>query len=384
MSQFADIKERFALTRSNFILNPLSDTDSDFFADRTSVNVSNIVENLRIDLSTDLPPKRLLWGPYGGGKTHTLLHTMRRLSSYTPVQHVYVECPDLSKDSNFMDLYREGIMRALTQDYVMDLFEKIRESIGFGKREDILKKLKISLQDEELAKACAILNNPTEQNKLTLWSWFSGVAVSKTELVELGQTQDLRSAEPARLAKYIEILGKLVKQVHNKSLILILDEIDRLRSVGVNTIVQFQTAFTRLLDPNQQDVSVLLGISAQNINDLPEIFQSRTPVTSRLGTDAILQINYLEDLEFEPFIKKIIEYLRDKNSNLKNLIDNAKKETTEEIKDEYFPFSLPAIDAIKVSVGREMTPREITLKMTRIAGKAHNHNKLVITSDLVD
>lgn len=384
MAHFEDVKSRFALTRPNFILNPLSEEDSDFFADRTSVNVGNIVENLRIDLSTDLPPKRLLWGPYGGGKTHTLLHTMKKLSSYTPVHHVYVECPDLSKDSSFMDLYREGIMRSLTQDYVLDLFEKVREGIGFGKREEILKKLKLSLQDEELAKACAILNNPTEQNKLTLWSWFSGVAVSKSELIELGQTQDLRSAEPARLARYIEILGKLVKEVHNESLILILDEIDRLRFVGVNTIVQFQTAFTRLLDPNQQDVSVLIGISAQNIDELPEIFQSRTPVTSRLGTDAILQINYLEDFEFEPFVKKMIGYLRDKDCNLNILIENAKKETTEEIREEYFPFTVQAIEAIKVTVGREMTPREITLKMTRIAGKAHNHDKLVITSDLVE
>ena len=382
MNDSLDIQKRYGLRRPNFLLNPLLDEDAQFFADRSDVNVGNIVEELRIDLSTGMPPKRLLWGPYGGGKTHTLLHTMKRLSHLTPVHHIYVECPDLSRRASFLDLYREGIMRALSQDFILDLFEKTRDKAGYAKREELLKKLKESLLDEELAKAVAILIDPTEQKRLLLWSWFSGVTVPRGELADLGQIQDLSNAEPARLAQYITIVGKLVKELENKTLIIILDEIDRLRSVGVETIIQFQTAFTRLMDPNQNHVSLLVALSAQNMADLPEIFQERTPVTSRLGKDAIIQINYLDDVEVEPFIKKIVNYIRDPSAPVEDLITKAKNTTVEKVDIDLFPFTIEAIDALKQSLGREMTPREITLKMTRAAGKAHNHGKTVISSDV--
>jgi len=42
------------------------------------------------------------------------------------------------------------------------------------------------------------------------------------------------------------------------------------------------------------------------------------------------------------------------------------------------------VDAIKVGVGEEMTPREITLKMTRAAGKAHNYDQPVVSSNFID
>ena len=92
----------------------------------------------------------------------------------------------------------------------------------------------------------------------------------------------------------------------------------------------------------------------------------------------------LDEFEVEPFIKNIIGFLRSDGCALKDKLDKAKETTDEDLIEEIFPFSAEAIEAIKVSVGLEMTPREITLKMTRAAGKAHNYNKIVITSDIID
>ena len=383
MSQYPDIQARFGLKRPNFILDPLFDEDADFFADRTGVNVSNIIENLQIDLSTKLPPKRMFWGPYGGGKTHTLRHTMLKLASLTSIHPVYVESPDLSKRSGFIELYRDGVMRACGQDFVLNLFEMAREKVGYAKREEVLRKLKEIVTDEELAKAVAILTDPSEKNKLLLWTWFSGVSVPRTDLSDLSQTQDLTSAEPARLAHYVTILGKLTLALENKTLIFVLDEIDRIHFVGAETIVQFRTALTRLLDPNQRLVSVLLGLSAKNLQEMPDIFHQGGPIVSRLGTDAIMEIPMLDDPDVEPFIKRIIAYVRDDEADIKKLLDEAKKSTSEDMDVNFFPFTEQAIQAIKVGVGLEMTPREIMLKMTRAAGKAHNCDKLAITEDLI-
>ena len=144
MNNPINIQNRFGLRRSNFVLNPLSDEDADFFADRTGVNVGTIIEDLQIDLATGLPPKRMLWGPYGGGKTHTLQHTMKKLSELTPIYPVYIECPDLSKRSTFLELYREGQEIEIMPDTelpqrVMERIVEAREDFEFDSERGELK-----------------------------------------------------------------------------------------------------------------------------------------------------------------------------------------------------------------------------------------------------
>ena len=64
------VGKKYGLKRDNFILNPL--IDHACFA-RDDIKTHDIAESLDIDLVTGLAPKRLVWGPYGGGKTHTLI-----------------------------------------------------------------------------------------------------------------------------------------------------------------------------------------------------------------------------------------------------------------------------------------------------------------------
>lgn len=378
-----DIQSRYGLRRPNFILDPLSEEDGDFFAPRSQVKVGDIIENLQIDLATGLPPKRLFYGPWGGGKTHTLQNTMRRLKKMTAIEPVYVECPDLSRRSSFLDLYREGILRSLGQDRVIDLLEKARDQAGYVKRDELLRRLRTILMDEELAKAVTILIDPNEQKKLLLWSWISGVPVPRADLAELQQTQDLTTAEPARLAQFLVIIGKLVRELHQKTLVLILDEIDRIRYVGAETIGQFQTAFTRLVDPNQTHVAVLIGCSSQQVSELPDVFAVGGPVYTRLGKDKLLEIPNLDDPDVEPFIKEIVKYVKDPNDDRAKLVQQAQAQTKEKLTEDYFPFSAEAVDALKAALGRDMTPREITLKMTHATGKAFNYKKPAVTSDMI-
>jgi hypothetical protein len=151
------VRERYGLQRDNFILDPVEDTDC-FARDDISTHV--IAEGLEIDLVTGLAPKRFVWGPYGGGKTHTLMRTMKELAQLTPIYPVRIECPDLSKRSRFHDLYREGIMRELGQDFAIGLIEEAVQSVGLARREELMRKLKEKFRDEELAKASIRIIDP--------------------------------------------------------------------------------------------------------------------------------------------------------------------------------------------------------------------------------
>src|SRR5437660_1181515 len=175
--ELSGVGKLYGLKRDNFILDPL--TDHGCFA-RDDIKTNIIAESLDIDLVTGLAPKRLVWGPYGGGKTHTLMRTMEELKRLTAIHPVRIECPDLSKKSRFHDLYREGIMRGLGQDFVIRLIEDAVHSVGLARREEMVAKAKQKFADEEIAKAALRIIDPNFE-KLRLWRWISGVAVSRQD-----------------------------------------------------------------------------------------------------------------------------------------------------------------------------------------------------------
>jgi len=379
MNDERSVPLQYGLRRENFILDPLKDTDC--FA-RSDVNTHQIAESLEIDLVTGLAPKRLISGPYGGGKTHTLMRTMKELQQLTPIHPVRIECPDLSKKSRFHDLYREGIMRGLGQDLIIGLLEEAVQSVMPARREELLERLKNKFGDEELAKAAIRLIDPNFE-QLRLWRWLSGVPMSRQELDDLGQTQDLTETEAARLAELIALFGRLLREVRQSTLVLILDEMERLKSIGAETITTFVSGFSRLVDPTQISVSVLIGASAAVESEMVDVFSQGGPVRARIGSDAEIEIPPLNEPDVDSFILGVIKYLRADETGTSELASAASATTTETIKLELFPFSEEALDTLKSHLTQIMTPREITMKMTRSLGRAYRANKLVITSDCI-
>jgi len=376
-NRLPEIAQRYGLQRENFILDPLEDTGC--FA-RDDIRTQDIAESLDIDLVTGLAPKRLVWGPYGGGKTHTLMRTMKELAQLTPIHYVRIECPDLSRRSRFHDLYREGIMRALGQDFVIGLFDEVVGSMP-ARRAEILDRLKERFGDEEIAKAALRIVDPAF-DPLRLWAWISGVPLSSKALEDLGQTQDLTQTEAARLADIICLLGRLLRETQGKTLVLVLDEMERLRNIGPDTIGTFVSGFTRLVDPNQKSVSVLIGASASVMSEMTEVFSEGGPVASRLGAAALIQIPALDEPDVDRFIKGVIAYLRDPTADIAELSSKAGA-LGEQTSSDFFPFTVEAVESLKSRLTQLMTPREITLNMTRSLGRAYRVGRLLITSDCI-
>ena len=375
MESISPVAVKYGLRRENFILDPLK--DSACFA-RRDIDTRMIAQGLDTDLVTGLAPKRLVWGPYGGGKTHTLMRAMQELERLTPVHSFRVECPDLSRRSRFHDLYREGIMRELGQDFVIGLIDEATYSAGPARRDEMLRGLTELFQDEELAKGAIRLVDPNFE-QLRLWRWISGVSLSRADLDDLGQTQDLAQAEAARLADILRLLGRLLYKQKGERLVLILDEMERLHSIGAETITTFVSGFTRLVDPNQKDVSVLMGSSAALESEMVEVFSPAGPVVSRLGAEALIEIPALQDPDVDRFIREVISYVRDPGADLEALLNAAKASTDETLDSDTFPFTQEAIEALKSHLMNQMLPRDITMRMTRALGRAFRQDRIAIT-----
>jgi hypothetical protein len=111
-----------------------------------------------------------------------------------------------------------------------------------------------------------------------------------------------------------------------------------------------------------------------------EVFSTTGPVISRIGTDALIEIPSLDDPDVDKFIKGIIAYVQNPAVDVAGLVTTASNTTDEPILQDFFPFTENAIDALKSHLTQIMTPREITMKMTRALGRAYRANSPAITS----
>ena len=371
------IAERFGLKRDNFILDPTIDYDC--FA-RDDIAIQDIAEGLDVDLVTGLAPKRLVWGPYGGGKTHMLMKTTNELMKLTDIKPIRIECPDLSRKSRFHDLYRDGIMRGLGESFVITLLEDVVREVGFKPQEELRAALKDWFADEEVAKAAEQLFN-LSFDRLKLWRWISGVSMSRADLDDLGQTQDLTQAEAARLADLLVMFGRLLRRLRKQTLVLVLDEMERLRNIGPETVTTFMSGFSHLADQNQRYVSILIGSSAQLEVDMVDIFTANSPVMSRLGDDVKIEVSALAtDDDVDRFVEEVLRYLRIDDFDVISAIDAV--QTNETLDPRFFPFTLESIDAIRAKL-TSLTPRDITMQLTRALGRAHRQDLPAITTTCV-
>jgi len=376
------VAEWFGLKRPNFILDPKK--DADFYAPRTGVDIPKLIEGIQVNLVTERPPKRFFWGIYGGGKTHTLFHISRQLEKLLDIYPVYVECPSVPKKSTFIHLYHDGIMASMGQDFILEMFKDLIASIGTVRFDELFSKLKEVLEDEELSRAVSSLLGARPDKELTFWRYISGVSVPARDLAELNLTQALADTIPSRLANMVIIIGRVVKRTRDKTLVLILDELDRLKNVeDVYGISTYEEAFRKLVDENQKDVAIIIGCSAANFREMPEIFAKEAgPVLSRIGSHNIISISEIAASDVDIFITKILEHSVDKGI-AKQRTKELQKSLKESLETDTFPFTKEAIEALKGTLRGTMTPREITQRMSDAAGKAFLLKKAVITSDIL-
>lgn len=378
-----EVAKWFGLKRSNFILNP--EKDAEFYAPRTLINIPKLIEGLQVNLVTERPPKRLFWGLFGGGKTHTLFHIGKVLEKLLDIEYVYVECPSVPRRSTFLHLYHDGIMASMGQDFIVKLFKNLLKSIGIVGFDETLSELKDILEDEEISRAVASLLGARPDKELSFWRYISGVSVSSGDLKELNQTQSLSDAIPSRLANIVIIIGRVIKMVKKKTLVLVIDEIDRIKSVtDIYGISTYEEAFRRLVDENQRDMAILIGCSASNMQELPEPFfgGEKSAVLSRIGMHNLIEISEVLENEVDKFIEAILNYIVDKEQT-KQKIEELKDKIDEILEPNLFPFTKEAIEALKGTLRGFMTPREITQRMSDSLGKAFLMKRHVITSEII-
>ena len=378
-----EIKERFGLKRNNLLLDPID--DSEFYAPRSDIDVNKLLESLRIDLGAGLAPKMVLWGPYGGGKTHTLGKVQKSIAKLASVHCVYIRCPTLEPRSTFAEFYETTFSDGLGEDFTINLLWKLCDQLvkKYGLRDErVDSKMRSVLKDEELAKATLHLSDRSFDEG-ELWRWISGVKLSSGELKRLGVAKSLSEVRPLRLAKFIATIGNLLQHLERKILVLAYDEMDRIKDLRAEAADTFRTAFTFLMDPAQLNVSIFYAFSAESDRDIPDLMKG--PVIDRVGgldSEAVTEIPPLEDKDVEKFVAGVLNYLRDPEADIEEMLKKAQKETKEKLTKHLYPFTKEALDEMRGKIAT-LTPRRIMFSLTRAMSRANIQNRDIVSSEII-
>jgi hypothetical protein len=378
-----DPSERFGLKRDNYILDPrTSEEDRRFYAKRpTSVQLDKQITDLESDLATKISPKKLYWGVIGGGKTHTLYNILEELGDRLDIEVIFVECPVTKKALNFAELYRKVFdemgMDLVVNDLLRGVVSSIIQKTGLFELGKAEKELIKTLKYEDLARAAyTILTSASEFNPLTIWRWLKAEEISTTDREVLRVSAELKT-DPEVLANILILFGRFMQEQKQKTLVLVFDELDRIKEASFDAKETFKAAFTKLTDPAQKYVSVFLCASADSAKDVPDLISEA--VEERLKYN-IMEIPAMNSDDVLPFTKDMIGYIRDASKDVKKLMKKAEEETDEKLDIDLYPFTCEAIESIKNSCGDKITPRAITLSMTKGVGRASIRGKNVITS----
>jgi len=350
------------------------ETDYECYAGR---NTEKAILADRVGAAADVEaaPKLVLWGVYGGGKTHTEFYVGKKILGERGTDTMYVECPDLEKNSTFLDLYKEIMM-----------------CIGIDKTKSILQQYLLRLGDsqfrqffvnQDVAAVCVklVLSNPGSEDQIKAWRWLVGEQVGSGESITLGATAPLTSREAAKL---LAKLGKMHKEVNGKNLVVLIDEVEKVGDVtDTHGLGTFETAFRELSERLQKHFGFVCACTAKDYEAIVGPLSAEA-VSTRIGEGNYIPISSLMDDEVKPFIKGLLAYVVDPNQAAQRI--KALETKGQQVHPDFFPFTEEAINTIAVHISedpRRRTPRIISDLMNDSATEAKREGRSIIDVDAV-
>jgi len=325
------------------------------------------------------PPKSVIFGDYGIGKTHMLFHIKYYLEKSYPNKTcvVYLKLPALDVDSTFQILH-----------------QRIMESVGMSVIQDLVKRLSLMLSgpnlmrdliqffgDENFAKAANSLGSYGNL-AIEAWRWMCGIELPDASQGNIGVTRNLE--QPADYVMVLENVGKLFRESskeESRTLILLIDECEDLGKIKrPDAVTNWEHALRELSTNNY--IGMIFALSTDQTS------WSKTPI---LGKDAIytrIVENELGKYLLMPPIGSV-ENVRKFVEGMLTLID--KKCAAAKIKDnnlsisvDTYPFDADALHAIErfvVETPKRRRPRYIIAVLNKLGVHAFKNKKFYLTGD---
>lgn len=355
MGIYGEMQKRFHLQNPNFALNPEADWICYFGREDIEASLKSIILK---SLKASIPPKIVLLGDWGLGKTQTLFHFINTLliQYSTPI---FVECPEFPSKTSFFDFYGL-LMNKIGKESLVRMVRKVAAVKG---NFDMVK-------EEDFKYLCQNVLAMASGDTLNIaWNWLTGDYLKDPTKIGVSTNQILVTTA----INILETIGDFFLTVEGKPLIFCIDEAHRLKNIQVES--DFERPFVQALRKTTTKnfpVGFIYAIGAAEEKDIPHMFVLGE-VKSRIG-EYYVQLSVLDGESMRNMILGIIKYVRDGWDYDKNKLKEPKEEVKKAISTlrrkkydvnlDTYPFTVEAIDQIMIYFSAEdmtdrRTPREI-------------------------
>ena len=363
--------------RDFFIAN---DADAGLLFARQELD-SQLQAILRKSFRTGNPPKFVLYGDWGVGKTHTMrhiAHVVKNTPGYN-ARVVFVELPDINGKDTFK-VAHAALLDALGQNTVktwMLHFQTKHQS-------QALPILQEAAQSEDIAKA--FLSLPTYGDTARIsWDWLRGTALSGGDARNAGLPSVLEQSN--QLTAVLRLLGRLSSEIEGNLLILMLDEATKLVDVSAGDAIHHWTnSFKILADDLTKEVGFIVTASFRDPDEMPTML-SDAQIKSRFGERHYIQLQNFAAAETEDFVEHLLAEWIDPSKRSTLLAQFSGEADEEPLSDESFPFTVPGL-ALFVSYavrnGGIATPRDIQKSIDDIVNRAIDDGRHLISEQYLN
>ena len=380
---FAPLNERFCLKgdRKNFSIDFRNNSeDRAAYFGKRKMNEA-IIQSIRSRYMMGNQPKKILYGQYGAGKTHTLFNIMYQLQDSEDAKKntsYEIKCCFIDaefKEKTDYNYLHTQMMEAMTLERVREITE---EYLAKNAGPDLEEKLRNEFGgDANIARAIRALGFAGEP--ITLWKWLCGGMLTPAELTSYHLTKNMDT-----VSEMYRVLTGIARLFFKKNVyyLFLLDEMEGLDNIRKQDCREsFHDAFRKLADDDNNVVGFIISIYAMREEDIPE-FVFREDVITRLNRENIHSLEYLAEDGIRQFLKELFSLVVDEEKKKK------KEEGGQIPKNlEYYPLTDDAMDEfvnLAVSAPVASLPRNFISALNEGAINAtHRDSNVIDVQDLV-
>lgn len=347
-----NLREYYHLKKDTFTVNP--DTDAAVYFGGAELE-SRIRERILRDLNQDRAvPKFMIFGPYGGGKTHNLRHIEYVLGTDAALRdglpHLrplrYELAPIRSKER--WTTVHTRIMNAIGFEVVREAAatvlgtpERATDPLPHLVEERVLRYGETAIQASQ---AQIFRNLLFGGRQATLsWEWLKGRKLTVDETQMLATQANLE--EPADLIHALLNVASLVRAGTDEKLLILMDEGEALGNItNADSIMEFEFSFRRLFDDDNDVLGLIVAFEhTPGLGRVPAVLDYEA-IRRRVGYDDgyIDLTGHLAAAEnAKRFIFDLLQHLVDQQAAAQTIDEQGL--ATEP---EFFPFDEDAIDLV--------------------------------------
>jgi Cdc6-like AAA superfamily ATPase len=356
------------------------ENDTDAFFGRHELD-ERLKSMLRRSFRTETPPKLVLYGEWGVGKTHTMRHIEHVMAKNADFRAtvVFVELPDIGAKSSYQ-VAHAAFLDALGLDKAREWMTKFQTTHSSDAREQIQE----FTQSGDVAEAFENLITRGDMSRIA-WDWLRGIPLSTTEARLVGLPTTL--TQSTLLVRVLQMLGRLSLEAEEKLLVFMLDEATKLGYVSNNDAVNhWINAFKTLSDPLTKEAGFIVSGSWADPDEMALPLQDQQ-VATRFGEQNYIPLQNLDEDETRIFIKALVSEWVDSQKRDELL----KKFASEADGEPVTPTTFPLTDAgLEVAVryacrnAGVTTPRDIQKALDDLFNRAIDEGRHILSSGYIN